>query len=440
LSWRVTVALVFILLFVAAQTACADQPFTSQGWNVPTIDEYSNTAPDPSLTRLPPIETLTVEPYLGIIPTHEHSARDWINYQPFMPADDPVFNQLVNPPETFEFHWLARSYYIYDLRIEFTGQEATFGVEGAVAGSFNHAYHDWQFNLHSELYLNQPYGKNLLADAPERISYHGNFDIEPLQISQLYMTARRGDLFMAVGRMVTPFGRTYFPLYRNARDDAPFIRTESILWRETGLLVQFDPGNFSIAAAVTNGSDARDNNSSKGLVARIGYDTEQFAIGASVKYQDGNGSENHKEYNNHVGADIMLKRGRIRLSGEAIYDQYGFRQPFDPLDITWRKSIYYRQQNQGMFDPITGFGFYANLDIELDRWTVMLNYGEFHPEKIGERLHDTTNRRGIVKTIWHLNQYADAYLMTLIENDAVASQNGRLRKGIAVLGGIQISR
>ena len=429
-----------VVAVVAARFSSADEQVAGRIWGEPSAYGISTTSPDPTLARLPAIDTGLVEPDFGLFMTHEYSAQAWINYQLPFPADDPVLNQLVSPPESFEFHWLARSYYINDARIEFTGQEATIGVEGALAGSFNHDYRDWQFNFHTELYVNQPYGKNLLADSPERISYHGNFDVDALEISQLYMTARRGDLFLAVGQFVTPFGRTYFPIYRNARDDAPFIRTESILWRETGLLVQFDPGNFSIAAAVTNGSDARDNNSSKGLVARIGYDTKQFAIGASVKYQDGNGSENQKEYNNHVGADVMIQRGRFRLSGEAIYDQYGFRQPFNPNNITWRRSIYHRQQNKSFFDPITGFGFYANLDIELDRWTVMMNYGEFHPEKIGHRLQDITTRRGIAKTIWHLNPYADFYLMTLFENDVVAAHNGRLRKGMAILGGVQISR
>jgi len=42
--------------------------------------------------------------------------------------------------------------------------------------------------------------------------------------------------------MDTPFGRTYFPLYSNSRIDAPFIRTEAIGWRQTGVLLHYKHG------------------------------------------------------------------------------------------------------------------------------------------------------------------------------------------------------
>ena len=39
----------------------------------------------------------------------------------------------------------------------------------------------------------------------------------------------------------------------------------------------------------------------------------------------------------------MYRFGRFTLSGEAIYDQYGFTTPgFNPDDIFWGRSIYYR--------------------------------------------------------------------------------------------------
>jgi len=73
-------------------------------------------------------------------------------------------------------------------------------------------------------------------------------------------------------------------------------------------------------------------NSSKALVARAGIDQPWYALGTSVKWQDGNGSETQKAFNNHVGLDAMIRRGQWTLSGEAIYDQYGLRRPGTPLN------------------------------------------------------------------------------------------------------------
>ena len=77
---------------------------------------------------------------------------------------------------------------------------------------------------------------------------------------------------------MTPFGRFYYPLYRNNFDDSPFIRSEAILFRETGLLGQWDPEGWVFTAALTNGGFEQDTNSSKALVARAGIDLPYFAL------------------------------------------------------------------------------------------------------------------------------------------------------------------
>ena len=115
---------------------------------------------------------------------------------------------------------------------------------------------------------NQPFGKNILADTPERRSFAANFDIDPLQISQLYLGARNGDFYAALGRFVTPFGRFYFPNYRNNFDDSPFIRSEAIRFRETGMLLQWDPSIWVFTAAITNGGFEQDGKSSKAFIGR----------------------------------------------------------------------------------------------------------------------------------------------------------------------------
>src|SRR6185503_13415125 len=164
---------------------------------------------------------------------------------------------------------------------------------------------DWEFSLEAQLFFNQPFDRNQLADTRERRSFLANFDIDPLQISQLTVGVRRGDFYTALGRFVTPFGRFYFPNYRDNFDDSPFIRSEAIRFRETGLLVQWDPGIWNLAAAITNGGFEQDTNSSKALVARVGIDAEWAAVGASVKAQDGIGSETQKTFNSHAGVDAM---------------------------------------------------------------------------------------------------------------------------------------
>ena len=203
--------------------------------------------------------------------------------------------------------------------------------------------------------------------------------------------------------------------------------------------MQYDPGIFVLTAGIMNGGDERDSNSSKALITRVGIETPMFVIGASVKYQDGIGSESQKTFNNHVGVDVMFRYRCFRISAEAIYDEYGFRRPgFDPNDITWRRSIYFRDQNFANKKPITGIGFYINLDIQLRRWMWTLNYGEFHPRSIGDPQHDVVNRRGIIKLMRQNDVGFSTYGMFLYENSMpVPAQDGRTRIPWAVLVGLQ---
>ncbi len=367
-----------------------------------------------------------------------NTAEKWLEYQTPMLLDGVALRHAIRPDISYEVHGIARGYFADDLRIEFTGQESSFGVEAGIAGGVKHQVGPWEMTLHGEFYLNQRFERNLLAIDQHRVSYLGNFAVDPFEISQLNLSVRRNDLLFSLGKMVTPFGRTYFPIYRNNRQDAPFIRTESIIWRETGFLIQYDPGAWVFTAAIFNGAEDRDNNSSKAFVGRIGRETEHAAVGASIKWQDGLGSEFQKLYNNHLGLDAMVRRGRFRLSGEVIYDQYGFRQPFDPLNITWGRSVYNREQHVSFFDPITGMGYYVNLDIDHQRWTGTVNYGEFYPTtKTGDPIHDVTTRRALAKLIYRLTPNYQFFASLLLENDVKVAQLGRLRKGITVHGGFQ---
>jgi hypothetical protein len=334
----------------------------------------------------------------------------------------------------------ARGYYLNDQRLEFTGMEATFAVEGVIDGSLVQRLDHWDLSLDAEIFLNQPFDRNRLVDTPERRSFTANFDIEPLQLSQLYLGARQDDFFVALGRFATPFGRYYYPLYRNQFDDSPFIRSEAISYRETGLLVQWDPDAWTLTAALTNGGFNQDANSSKALVARVGLDQPNYALGTSVKWQDGNGSESQKTYNNHVGVDAMLRRGNWTLSGEAIYDQYGMRRPGMPLrDIHWGRSLYYRDFNNEYHVPITGFGYYLNLGYEGPFWSLHFNYGEFYPEDIGIRRHDVTTRRGLIKASRHWSRHFETYAVVLRETDLPDAFDNSTRRGIYLIFGGQFT-
>jgi hypothetical protein len=403
------------VLTAATVTAAEEVPLS---WSYPSTDAYRSlpAAPDQPVGHDPYVTSWDVgQP-------HRIDAR-----------------KLAGPSQQCEFSYglLARGYYMNDQRIEWSGQEATFGVEAVLDGAITHSWGPWETGLTGQLFLNQPYDRNRLVAPAERSSYLGNFELDTVEISQLYVSLRRDDLLVDLGKFMTPFGRYHFPLYTNSLMDAPFIRSESINWFETGLLLQYDPEPLVFTVGIVNGCEDMDTNSSKAIISRIGCEFDTFAAGMSVKYQDGIGSEEQKTTNNHIGIDCMYRWGRWVVSGEAIYDEYGFRREFDPLEITWGRSIYYRDRYVPGRVPITGWGYYANLTYEGEDWTWVLNYGDYYPQQIGDRLHDTANHRGVIKAIRGFGDHLQAYSIVILENDVPEAQAGRLRKGWAVWLGFQ---
>lgn len=351
----------------------------------------------------------------------------------------PKFGKVFTPTQpTYFVRGVARAYYLNDQRLEFTGQEATFGAEAAVRGAIWRESNGWLVQADAELFFNQPFDRNILVDSPSRASFAHNFDIEPVEISQLYLSAKRGDFSFSVGKFVTPFGRAWFPSYQNDRNDAPFIRSEAILWRETGLLLQYQPGPWRIAAAAVNGGLNRDTNSSKALLARLGFQLERCAGGISIKHQDGIGSEGQKTINNHIGADLMVNFGRWRFSAEVIRDQYGLRRPLDPNSITWGRSYYFREVNIGRHVAINGTGWYLNVNYDGPKWFLAFNYGEYYPQQIGNRGHDQVNHRAIAKAIYHHSDVWDIYLTGMIEDSLELVFAGRDRVGRSLTTGFQM--
>ena len=338
---------------------------------------------------------------------------------------------------SFNYAVRARTFYLNDQRLRFTGNEATFAAEAQLDVSAWHQIDQWQVGLIGELYFTQPFDRNILADYPLRESFRNNFLIEPLELSQLFITARNGDWTIEAGRIVTPFGKYWAEYKLNARTDVPFIRSESILFRETGILIRRRIAAWNFAAALTNGGLDRDTNSSKAFIGRVAYEIPEYVIGASVKWHDGVGSESQKEFNRHVGFDVMRRvSDNWLISGEIIYDEYGLRRPGTPLDhIDWGRSIYNRQLNAGLNVPLRGVGFYVNAVGEFGRWQTVLGYGEFHPRAIGDRIHDATTRRLLTKCNYLFDEHLQLFGSMILENFVENAQASVDRRGVfAVLG------
>lgn len=336
----------------------------------------------------------------------------------------------------FRLDALLRGYYINDQRIRWSGLEATFGAEAALSSWIEKELDSGRLRAGGEFFVNQPFDKNILRDNV-RAAYHPNFQVSPFEISRLNLQYKRGALTVKLGKAETSFGRTYFPLFTNSRLDSPFIRTEAILWRETGVFMFYEPGVFVLDMAVVNGSEDRDTNSSKAGIIRLGIKGEKWAFGISGKKQDGIGSESQKTYKNHYGIDFMVRLASFVLSGEAIYDEYGFRRNYSEADIFWPRSLYYRDTFYKDKTPITGIGGYLDLGYRATNWLAGLSYGEYYPRKIGHPYHDTPIKRSIVKLAYNLTSEFQTYGVGLFENDRREEEWKAVTSRLAVLVGAQ---
>ena len=314
---------------------------------------------------------------------------------------------------------IFRSYYVNDQRIQWSGVEATFGVEAALSAEITKKIKNGKIEVLAEIFLNQPFDGNILVDE-QRVRYLPNFEISACEIAQLYIGVSKGDFSIALGRGETVFGKNYSLPISNSYFAQPFFRTEAILMYETGLFLKYSPGIFDFALAVVNGGPQMDTNSSKAGIVRFGLKGKNWAVGVSAKAQDGIGSEQQKQYKNHVGMDLMFKIGRLLFSAEVIYDQYGFRKEFDEADIFWKRSLYYRDVFFEYETPVTGTGGYVNLQYEAPSWFIEVNFGQYYPEEIGYLFHDDPITRAIIKLRVRLAPRFFLYGMGLFENERVS--------------------
>ncbi len=188
--------------------------------------------------------------------------------------------------------------------------------------------------------------------------------------------------------------------------------------------------------ALSNGEEDGDTNSSKAGIIRVGFGSKNFDLGFSLKAQDGIGSENQKEYKNHAGFDCCFRKNRLSISGEIIYDQYGFHRYIEEEKIYWPVSFYYRDIFYKTKTPIEGIGGYINLKYSGEKFIINLNYGEYHPQKIGNQYHDEVNKRFILKFLKRIKSFK-VFLSVLFENEREHKEEWRSgEKGLAFLLGI----
>jgi len=247
----------------------------------------------------------------------------------------------IDDSNNLELEGLVRGYYVNDQRIRWSGLEETFGAEGVIRAHLEKQRAWGKLRVDSEFFVNVPTDDNILTDEARR-QYHSTFEIEPFEVSRLHVGVEKGGFTFKIGKEQTPFGRTYFELFSNSRFDAPFIRTEAIVWRETGIFLNYERGLWVFEAALVNGVEDRDNNSSRAGIARVGLQADNWACGVSGKIQDGVGSGWEKKYNNHAGVDFMIGYKGFAFSGEVIYDEYGFRGDYEAQDVGSPRSLYYR--------------------------------------------------------------------------------------------------
>ncbi|HDP94710.1 MAG TPA: hypothetical protein ENN40_05035 [Candidatus Aminicenantes bacterium] len=332
-----------------------------------------------------------------------------------------------------------RAYALNDQRIYWSGVEFSFGAEAALGARLRKQNKWSSLSVEAEFFLNQPFGKNILTDE-FRDDYLANFAVEPVVMSKMNLRFDIGKFRVTIGKAMTPFGRICFQSQANDLNfGAPFIRAEAILWRETGIFLYWRNRFLEVDIAATNGGKNRDTNSGKAGVFRVGFRGGNWRIGASHKIHDGTGSEWQKQYNEHTDLDFMVRFGKLRLFGEWIWDRYGFHRPFDADEIFWPRSLYYRDIYFAYKTPLKGKGWYGGINYQPKDWLIDMNYGQYHPQQIGNNLHDCLNRRGVVQVTYRFVPEARFYFTAILENQREKEPWSAGAKPFAVLAGCEFT-
>ena len=136
----------------------------------------------------------------------------------------------------------------------------------------------------------------------------------------------------------------------------------------------------------------------------------------------------------------MFRSGPFQLSSECVFDEYGFGRPgFDPMDITWVKSIYYRDVSSGQPGvPCTGIGYYVNLGYADGPWNATLNYGDFYPLYTGTAPDQRVQHRGLVKVAYRFAEPLQIFSVLILENGGYIAQENEVRIRLRRAGRIPV--
>ncbi len=190
---------------------------------------------------------------------------------------------------------------------------------------------------------------------PNRITFYLDETIAPggAQTREIFAMLHNlpGRGWIKAGKFLHPYGL-------RIEDDRSFLREVTgfnFNNPDTGVEIGFEPGPFSMAASVTNGSSSLlDNNTSKQLVGTLGYVGDHFRFGGSASY---NKSDEEIRKVTGVWAGVRLKK--FVFLGEADWVR-------DELDDEDRDRV------------VT----YAALDYEIvDGWNIKLAYEYFDPNR-----------------------------------------------------------
>jgi hypothetical protein len=319
---------------------------------------------------------------------------------------------------TITIEGAARAFLRMDSRINWSGVESTFGGEAVLRPLYESQTGAITWRARGEFFLNEPSGTSILSD-PVRDLYRPNFTVPAFQVFQLALEAERGDWLVRLGRIRTPIGGYDVPMLTNSLMDAPFLRTEIVGFAETGIFVRWHPGPWSLEAGFSNGEPDLDTNSSKALVARVGYDAHRWSAGVWIKAQDGISSEQQKRFNSFAGFDAKVRFGDWTVYGEGLVDQHGlWRDPAllaNPAALGVR-SLYGRDVYVGFGTPVYGDGFDIGATLRRDQVLFDWNWGAYWPQRVGIASHDAPIYRATFKTTWALTRHFDVFAVVISEN------------------------
>ena len=338
----------------------------------------------------------------------------------------------------------VRAYLLDDLRIQWSGVEATFGVEGAVELDHSRPGPFGPLEVRGRFDLNSTWRQAVLAgDGTNRDDYLATFDVDPFYLANLYVTFETPGLTWQVGKFPSPAAAAFrkelgLGLF-NSGLDAPFVHTEIVDRREIGVGLGKRHGSWGWKFAVTNGEEDLDTNSAKASMLLLELGSREGRLFKLFgKVQDGIRSEAFKAPASYAGFGVYAGRPqRVRFAFEATVDTHGLYRDYTG-PITWPTSIYHRDVYDGG-DPIWGYGAHVVFRRDRGPWQACLSYGEYYPDHIGLPEHDEPVKRFLLSARRAFRGDGSFYWMLILENERPDEDWQKGDRPVAAAMGVEVS-